>query len=642
MTIKEIAELAGVSISTVSKIMNNKDENINPKTRERVLKVVKEYNYTPYAAVKNSSNAKTFLIGVLLQTTKQSNRMLNGILETAQKHGYNIVLLDSNKSTDLELKHITSLCKLNVDGVIWHPINKESLSYERYFRQQNIVVSYINTTLTDSSYHINITKMGEQMTQKLLDFRHTKIACLLKENSTRSKQVFDGFKKCLYKNQINFDRHMELSISDPNFLNKLIAHKITGIVSSHFASSLTLYEYLNKMHYYIPSDFSLVSLKDDVRENLSYPHISSIKIPYQEYGTFICEQLINLCENKEDTKKQLLFTSKSTFDNEYSITAPSSYRAKKIVVVGSINMDITFSVENFPKAGETTRIHNCTTMLGGKGANQAVSVAKLGREVALIGEIGNDSDSNYIFDFLEKENVTTQGIHRDMECQTGKAYIYINNDGESSITILSGANKNLTSNDLKQRQHLFKNAGFCLLSTELALPTILTAAQIAASNGTKNILKPATLKTISDELLSYTHIFVPNESEAATLCPNRKTIEQQADYFLQKGPNAVIITLGHKGCYLRTQKSASYYPASNIVSVDSTGGADAFIAALAAYLIDGYSIETAVKIANYAAGFCVSRQGVVPALVDKNTLETHINKTEFGILRESGGSFVIS
>lgn len=632
MTIKEIAELAGVSISTVSKIINNKDENINSKTRERVLNIVKEYHYTPYATVKNLATTKTFLIGVLLKSTKQPNRMLNGILETAQAYGYNIILLDSNNSSEMELKHITALCNLKVDGVIWQPIHESSLSYEHYFNEQNIALSYVNTPYSDSSYHINITKMGEQMTQKLLDFKHTKIACLLKENSLRSSQVLDGFKQCLYKNQITYNNHMELSISDPNCLNKLIAHKITGIVSSHFASSLTLYEYLNKMHYYIPSDLSLVSLKDDVRENISYPHISSIKIPYEEYGRYICEQLIQICEKKEG-KKEILFTTNNTFDNEDSIAIPSSFRAKKIIVVGSINMDFTFTVENLPQAGKTTIIHNCTTMLGGKGANQAVGAVKLGREVSLIGEIGNDSDSNYIFDFLEKESIITQGIHRDMKSQTGKAYIYINSDGESSITILSGANKNLTSNDIKQRQHLFKNAGFCLLSTELALSTITTAAKTAALNGTKNILKPATLNKVPDELLAYTDIFVPNQSEASTLCPHLETIEEQADYFLKKGPHAVIITLGHLGCYLRTNKISSHYPASNFISVDSTGGADAFIAALAAYLIDGYPLEKAVQIANYAAGFCVSRQGVVPALVDKNTLEMHINKTDNKILR---------
>ena len=116
MTIKEIANLAGVSISTVSKVINNKAQNINPETCNRVLKIVKEYNYTPYATVKNISNAKRFLLGVLLRTTSQTNLLLNGILQAAQEQGYNILLLDSQNDTNIELKHITSLCKNNVNG----------------------------------------------------------------------------------------------------------------------------------------------------------------------------------------------------------------------------------------------------------------------------------------------------------------------------------------------------------------------------------------------------------------------------------------------------------------------------------------------------------------------------------------------
>ena len=140
MTIKEIASLAGVSISTVSKIVNNKDQNINPETRSRVLKIVKEYNYTPYGMVKNISSAKTFLLGVLLRTASQTNLMLNGILQAAQEQGYNVLLLDSLNSTDTELKHITSLCKNNVDGVIWEPVDENSSQYEHYFAEQNISV----------------------------------------------------------------------------------------------------------------------------------------------------------------------------------------------------------------------------------------------------------------------------------------------------------------------------------------------------------------------------------------------------------------------------------------------------------------------------------------------------------------------
>ena len=117
------------------------------------------------------------------------------------------------------------------------------------------------------------------------------------------------------------------------------------------------------------------------------------------------------------------------------------------------------------------------------------------------------------------------------------------------------------------------------------------------------------------------------------MCPQYGTVEEQADYFFRKGIKAVIITLGHEGCYLKTADSAKYFPAADFISIDTTGGADAFISALASFLIEGYSLEKSIRIATYAAGFCVSRQGVVPALVDHNTLETHIKKLEPELLK---------
>ena len=628
MTIKEIANLAGVSISTVSKIVNNKDQNINPETRSRVLKIVKEYNYTPYGAVKNRFNAKHFLLGILLRTASQSNLMLNGILQAAQEQGYNILLLDSLNNKDTELKHITSLCKNNVDGLLWEPVGEDSIQHEHYFAEQNISVCYINAPYNLSTYNIDFKTMGYVLTQKLLEYKHSKIACLIKEKSRRSDMVFEGFKKCLFDNQISYHDKMKLFVSDPDCCSKILNYNFSGIVSSHFASSLALYEQMNKLHYYVPSDLSIVSLKDDVREAISFPHISSIKIPYREFGYYVCKNLIQKCEKKETTKPEYTFLSQCIFDNEDSLDIPSFFRSKKIVVVGSINTDITFNVDWLPQAGKTTTILSSTTTLGGKGANQSVGAAKLGREVFLIGEIGNDVDSTFILDVLEKEQVATQGVHRDIKSQTGKAYIYIERDGEGTITIMSGANGKLSPEDIQKRQHIFENSGFCLLSTEIPILTVLEAAKIAKKYGAKNIVKPAALKTIPEQLLQNTDIFIPNQKEAATLCPQYNTVEEQAEYFFQKGIQVVIITLGHEGCYLKTSETSKYFPSADFVSIDTTGGADAFISARASFLIEGYSLEKSIRIATYAAGFCVSRQGVVPALVDQNTLETHIKKLE--------------
>ena len=297
MTIKEIAKLAGVSISTVSKIVNNKADNINIETRNRVLKIVKEYNYTPYGTAKNISNAKTFVIGVLLRHSTLLNLMLKGIMDMAQKHGYNVLLCDSMDSEEKELKHITALCRHHVDGVIWEPVSENSIQYEHYFQEQDIAVSYINSSLPEASHCLDFMQMGYLAAQKLLDYRHTHIACLAKPGSFRSKMVFEGFKKCLFDNEIPYSEDMKLFVTDPDFYTQISLQGFTGIVSTHFEAALSLYEKVKSFHYHIPSDLSLISLREDAGDAICFPRISSLQIPYEAFGEKVCYHLIAACEN---------------------------------------------------------------------------------------------------------------------------------------------------------------------------------------------------------------------------------------------------------------------------------------------------------------------------------------------------------
>lgn len=628
MTIKEIAKLAGVSISTVSKIVNNKADNINIETRNRVLKIVKEYNYTPYGTAKNISNAKTFVIGVLLRHSTLLNLMLKGIMDMAQKHGYNVLLCDSMDSEEKELKHITALCRHHVDGVIWEPVSENSIQYEHYFQEQDIAISYINSSLPEASHCLDFMQMGYLAAQKLLDYRHTHIACLTKPGSFRSKMVFEGFKKCLFDNEIPYSEDMKLFVTDPDFYTQISLQGFTGIVSTHFEAALSLYEKVKSFHYHIPSDLSLVSLREDAGDAICFPRISSLQIPYEAFGEKVCYHLIAACENLNEPEFTLFTSNNLTLDHEESLNAPPSCRYKKVISVGSINTDITLTVDELPSSGSTTVTTASCISLGGKGANQAIGAARLGREVILIGKIGNDYDSTVIYDTLKKEHVLTHGIRRSSASATGKAYIHVQKDAESCITVLPGANETLSPEDILSREHLFDGCGYCLISTEIPMNTCMQAAKTAHFHHAKNIVKPATLKALPTELLANADIFVPNEREAALLCPFENTVEGQADYFYQKGCPVIIITLGHQGSYVKTADFSGYFPAADFPSIDSTGGADAFIAALASYLTEDYPLLNAVKIATLAAGFCISRTGVVPALIDRTSLENHIKMTE--------------
>lgn len=626
MTIKEIAQLAQVSISTVSKIVNNKDENINIETRNRVLKIVKEYNYVPYGSVKSTSDVKTFVLGILLKSVSKTNLFLNGIMSVAQAEGYGIMVYDSRDDMINELKNISALCKNKVDGIIWEPVCEESLEHRHYFETQNIEICLINAPEKFSSFLIDFQEIGYRATQMLLTYHHRKLGCLTKEGSRRSQLVLEGFRKCLFDHNIPFSENMKLPLETEEWYNGILTHVPTGIVSSHYASSMILMEQLRKLKFQLPYDLSLISLRDDVRDNIPSAGISSIKIPYYEFGHFVCERLIEKCE-KKDIQSQT-FDMNCDLENTLSLDTPFSSHSKRIVVVGSINIDVTLNVEELPQPGKTISTNKHSVIPGGKGANQAVGVAKLENEVTLIGRVGNDYDSTLVYNCMEEHHVDIQGIKRDIRDETGKAYIHVQSDGESMITILAGANQNLSPEDISCFDDLFEHSEYCLLQTEVPQSAVLESARRAHDHGVKNILKPAAIKHISSSLMQYIDIFVPNRKEAEILCPEETDIEGKAEAFLKMGAKTVIITLGHRGCYIRDSSFSGYLPAADFLPVDTTGAADAFISTLAVYLLNGYSLIKAAKIATYAAGFCVSRQGVIPALIDRNSLETYIARKE--------------
>lgn len=150
-------------------------------------------------------------------------------------------------------------------------------------------------------------------------------------------------------------------------------------------------------------------------------------------------------------------------------------------------------------------------------------------------------------------------------------------------------------------------------------------------NHVRTILKPAAASSLSDNILRHTDILIPNQAEMALLCNCSASIDitelsRQADTMLQKGVRAVVITLGEHGCFLKTASMEQHFPAAaDSIPMDSTGGSDAFISAFASYLLYGYDLCSSIQIASYAAGFCISRQGVVPALIDQTSLEKYIN-----------------
>lgn len=633
MTIKDIAGLAGVSISTVSKIINGKDEHINPQTRTRVLQIVKEYNFTPYAAVKSSPDAKKFLLGVLLHSSRASASLLSGILQSAQEHSYGILLLESKGDPQQEAKHISTLCRNGIDGLLWEPSSADLSSHCDFLKRQKIPYYFIGNTPHTPAFEIDFSQLGYYLADILIRKNHTSIVCFPGEDGQRSALFQKGFCKCLYEHQISCPEHLIQRTFDETFLHKILQYNITAAICADFKTARALYNALQRQHYEIPSDFSLLSLND--HDN---PHennfVSAVMIPYHAFGQHACQELIGICEKSSHDSPVFMYTPSCSLNHECSISYPAFMQEKFFISVGSIHKDITFNVNALPQLGSTLKIHNSATSIGGKGANQAVGVAKLGHAVHLIGAVGNDFDATFILNMLEKENVSTQGIFRNKKARSGKAYIYAESSGESAITVLSGANDCLTPENIQNSEYLFKNACYCLISGEIPLDTVILSAQMAKKHHVTTVFKPSTLEQLPEALYQTVDMLVPNRKEASSLCPGCTSVEEQAEYFLGKGIPIVIITLGHEGCYLKTAAISQYFPAAEMEACDTTGGADAFISALVSYLHTGYSLTRSIQIAMYASAFCIARQGVTSALIDKTSLEVYIGRTQPELLIE--------
>lgn len=631
MTISELARMAGVSISTVSKVMNNKDSSISQSTRERILQLAKEYHYSPTSSVRTKA-VRTLTIGVIFRSSQRMNLALNGMIASAQEKGYTILIRESGEDLGEEYKNISALMSYDVDGILWEPVSEGSLGYADELEAKGISYLLFNLGVEDA-LNLDYKAMGYYAVQQLISRGHQSIACLLTEG-TRTDAFADGYRQCLFDNGLPRNEEMIFSSINENLMWKISNHTISAVISSHFKTATELYDAVHELYYNLPYDISLISLKDAGRSSINYPKISTITIPYYEYGAYMCRELIRSIENPEAELPSGSFSHDIVLDDLYTVGIPYNSHMKKTIVVGSINIDNYLNVEELPYSGKTVKSFISSSYAGGKALNTAVGISKLGHQVSVIGNVGNDSESDIIFSALNAYHINPSAVKRCQGQKTGQAHIFVQPDGESMITIMSGANNTLTVSDVVRNQSLFDNASFCILQTEVPTDCLIEAARISRARGIRTVLKPATSGALPEELIKNIDILIPNQNELADICPGKGSMKEQAKSLLLMGAGTVIVTLGDQGCYMVSADSEKYYPAQDFDAIDASGACDAFISSLVSYLIYGYDMDKAIRISHYAAGFSVTRQGVIPSLIDRNSLESYIRQREPELLEK--------
>ena len=305
-------------------------------------------------------------------------------------------------------------------------------------------------------------------------------------------------------------------------------------------------------------------------------------------------------------------------------------KKKPAIVIGSINMDLVANSPCLPTPGQTVLGTNFRTYPGGKGANQAVAIARLGYPVSMIGRVGNDAFGAELRAGLAMAGVDVKGV-LSTESASGVALIVVAERGENSIVVAPGANAALSPDDLDANLTLIRSAGLVLTQLETPLETLQHLARLCRREGLPLILDPAPALELPSDVMHSVAWFTPNESEAAFYAGVDHGSNSLVSCALRRrGPAGVVLKLGSRGAFLDDGAGApSTVSAFAANVVDTTAAGDCFNGAFAVGLLEGKTPAESARFAAAAAAISVARSGAQTSMPDRAEVDALLHRTEF-------------
>jgi ribokinase len=305
-------------------------------------------------------------------------------------------------------------------------------------------------------------------------------------------------------------------------------------------------------------------------------------------------------------------------------------RVKRILVVGSSNTDLIIRVPRIPRPGETVLGGEFTTAAGGKGANQAVAAARAGGRVTFVARIGADGFGDRALANFESDGLDARFVFRSGEAPSGIALITVDERGENSISVASGANALLAAADIERAGEAFADADILLLQLESPLEAVAAAVGEAKKRGVPVVLNPAPARDLDDDLLRLVAVLTPNEHEAGLLAgiavTDERSARDAARRLRDRGPATVVVTLGERGVYALAPGFEGHVPAFKVEPVDTTAAGDVFNGALAVALAEKRSLPEALRFAQAAAAISVTRPGAQPSAPTRSEIEAFLKE----------------
>lgn len=295
----------------------------------------------------------------------------------------------------------------------------------------------------------------------------------------------------------------------------------------------------------------------------------------------------------------------------------------RIVVLGSLNMDLVLTVQDLPRPGETVLGRQLGRYPGGKGANQAVAAARLGGEVAMVGRVGGDSFGQDLVRNLSANGVDAAGVELDEAATTGAALIYVAADGQNMIAVAPGANGRLDASDARRAVALLRAGDVLVMQLEIPVTVIASAAHGARRAGALVVFNASPAQRVDSAVLSQLEALVVNEGEADVLVGQENSPSAAAAALRASGARIAIVTLGPAGSLFCDDRGVHRVEPFGVQATDSTGAGDAFMGALAVGIARRLATGEAVRFANAAgaaAATALGAQAALPRLDDLRRL----------------------
>ncbi|WP_225336142.1 ribokinase [Halomicrobium urmianum] len=300
-----------------------------------------------------------------------------------------------------------------------------------------------------------------------------------------------------------------------------------------------------------------------------------------------------------------------------------------VAVVGSYNVGLTMTVDEFPGPGETVIGRDFAEGPGGKGSNQAIAAARLGADARFVGRVGDDRYGDDALSLWEQEGVAVTDVDRDDRAHTGVGFVVVDDDGENEITVAPGANDRLSAADVREATAAIDDARSLLVQLEIGDDPVRAAVETGDAAGAYVVCNPAPARELDPAVLEHVDYLTPNEHEARTLAgvEGEATDEEVARELLDLGVETVVMTRGSAGALLVDDGGGERVETPSVDVVDTTGAGDAFNGALAVALAEGRDDVAALRFACAAGALAVTESEVVPGLPARSAVEDLVQKT---------------